>query len=248
MLLFGIDVSSVQGQIDWDKVAGATLPATLGGGKVRFALGKCGNGNTEVNGLDADTFFLRNAAGAKRVGIPFGPYHFLYPLPTIQGAAFAGRDPREQARAHWKATGGVGASKGEIPMFRDLEWPYPQDWPHWGCSKNQIADWDAIYKDEYETLSGRVSGLYTDRYFWTSIGGPALNAQAAGPLWTAQPRETMPGDADRPTPWAPFAGWSIWQWTGTGATAKGIAVPGVPSLVDGNVIFDETGLANLLAL
>lgn len=64
--LKGIDVSSYQGNIDWDKVKP----------QIDFAILRCGWGS-DVTKQD-DGKFKRNVAECKRLGIPFGVYLYSY--------------------------------------------------------------------------------------------------------------------------------------------------------------------------
>lgn len=63
----GIDVSTYQGDIDWDKVKRAGI---------EFAIIRCGYGS-DIASQD-DNKFSRNVEGAKRVGIPYGVYLYSY--------------------------------------------------------------------------------------------------------------------------------------------------------------------------
>ncbi len=62
----GIDVSSYQGRIDWERVKPY----------IDFAIIRCGFGNN-VRSQD-DVYFERNARMCKELGIPFGVYLFSY--------------------------------------------------------------------------------------------------------------------------------------------------------------------------
>lgn len=65
----GIDVSSHQGKIDWDKVKNSG---------VQFAMLRAGYGsNTETQ---TDKFVLENARECNRLGIPYGLYLYSYAL------------------------------------------------------------------------------------------------------------------------------------------------------------------------
>lgn len=71
MMLRGIDVSTHQGTIDWDEVAGAGLS---------FAIIKATQGRSEATaGLRnfTDSKFKRNIAEAHRIGLRVGVYHYL---------------------------------------------------------------------------------------------------------------------------------------------------------------------------
>ena len=72
----GIDVSTHNGKIDWNKVYG----------EIDFAMIRCGYGK---NGVDAQ--FKNNADACKGFGIPFGVYFFSYAMNTIEAKAEARR-------------------------------------------------------------------------------------------------------------------------------------------------------------
>lgn len=65
--MFGIDVSSNNGVIDWDKVKAQG---------VEFAILRCGIGSDYAN--QDDTQFARNYIECKRLGIPVGTYLYSY--------------------------------------------------------------------------------------------------------------------------------------------------------------------------
>ena len=62
----GIDVSSYQGRIDWNKVKD----------EIDFAIIRCGWGNDDVR--QDDVYYERNARLCKELGIPFGVYLYSY--------------------------------------------------------------------------------------------------------------------------------------------------------------------------
>lgn len=63
----GIDVSSWQGEINWDQVAESGID---------FAMIRCGFSSIESGEIKEDNQFLRNIKEANRVGIPVGIYYF----------------------------------------------------------------------------------------------------------------------------------------------------------------------------
>lgn len=65
--LQGIDVSSWQGQIDWDRVKAYGID---------FAIIRCGYGMDQTD--QDDTYFEYNASECERVGIPYGVYLYSY--------------------------------------------------------------------------------------------------------------------------------------------------------------------------
>lgn len=65
-MLKGIDVSFVQGRVDWDKLKG----------NIDFAIIRCGYGNNQAN--QDDVQWARNVAECNRLGIPWGTYLYSY--------------------------------------------------------------------------------------------------------------------------------------------------------------------------
>ena len=70
----GIDVSTFQGNIDWDQVKAS--------GKVDFALIRAGYGN-DLTEQD-DIWFERNVTECDRVGISWGAYLYSYAVTPEQ--------------------------------------------------------------------------------------------------------------------------------------------------------------------
>lgn len=171
MTIRGIDVSAVQGHVDWDAVARSG---------VRFAFLKCATGNE--GGLDPR--YRENVQNARSAGITIGPYNFAYPLPL--NAGHPGRGPREQAENHFGKAGGLGNAQGDLPPVLDLEWPAPENWPHWFTSAALIRDWGLGYLARYEELSGRVPMVYTYPWFWGKVAASGeVGDYARYPLWLA---------------------------------------------------------------
>jgi lysozyme len=177
-LIKGIDVSIIQGNIDWQAVANTG---------VKFMVSRCGVGN---NGIDIN--YAKNIAGAKAVGIKVMAYNFVFPLPPVSGQPL--RDPTKQAQYHFKA------AQGELAAM-DLEWPTPDQWAKWGCSAQQITEWSLVYLQEYKRLSGQNCLVYTYPYFAQAI---KLTADFESyPLWIAS-YETNP---TIPKPWNDWVMW-----------------------------------------
>jgi lysozyme len=224
----GIDVSSEQGVIDWQLVAGAGI---------KFALIKCGNGN---DGIDEQ--FAANVAGAKAYGITVGCYQFLFPIGLASTVADPNRQPEEQAKLHFGWSSGLGCAAGDIQPFVDAEWPATAaDIAAYGCSPAQIRDWLSRYKQAYESESGCLIGLYTDQYWWDQNGCGALTDYAAAPFWSADPQAVtaLPVAPMQPRVYAPFQSWSIWQYSWQ------LVIPGIADEVDGDCIPDQNTFAAL---
>lgn len=217
--IHGIDVSSVQGNIQWPLVA-------LHG--IRFAWIKCGQGND-----GADPMFARNVAGCRQTGIYPGAYWFCYNLPSRKDGD--GRSPREEAERFFRLSGGLGRMPGELPPAIDCEWPEVGDWGKWGCTAQQISDWHREFACHVTQLWGRVPILYTYPFFWRSVSAAADVGWAAQyPLWIAnymhiEKKEPPSGAAPIiPRPWWD---WNVWQWSAN----KGLRIPGILTDIDRNV-------------
>lgn len=174
----GIDISVIQGNIDFNAVAAQDI---------KFCIIKGAEGN---KGIDPN--LNKNLAGCKAAGILTGVYSFLYPLPTIPSQPT--RDPKWQAQKHFEA------AQGELG-FIDLEWSAPQDWSKWGQSASQICDWTLTYLEEYTRLNGKVPVLYSYPYFIKAIKPPQDFANY--PLWIASYQNTPA----IPAPWTDWVMW-----------------------------------------
>lgn len=69
VILRGIDVSWVQGDIDWEAVSKSGID---------FAIIRVGRGDIDGTGPKEDTHFFRNIQGANRYGIDVGVYFYSY--------------------------------------------------------------------------------------------------------------------------------------------------------------------------
>jgi lysozyme len=182
----GIDVSTVQGAVDWPAVAAAGYT---------FAIVKCGQGNS---GFDPD--YTKNVAGARAAGLKVAAYHFVYPLPPQVGNP--SRAPEAQAKLHFDHAG------PDIVACIDCEWPAPQDWAKWGCTASQINAWILAYLSAYQALSNATPIVYTYPDWAAHVGfTPEF---AAYPLWAASYQLNAPLI---PHPWTD---WVLWQNSGGG--------------------------------
>jgi len=207
MRIRGIDVSSVQGTIDWNAVAATG---------VRFVMRKCGNGNNPP-----DPGFATDIAGARAAGLVLGAYHVGFPLPLSD--LHPHRGPADQATAHFEACQGLGSNPGELPPALDLEWPVPgtEEWVKYGCSTAQVRDWALQYLAAAASLWGRTPLLYDGfPIYWSSIGGPSEPAFARYPLWVVEYplgyKGTPPPEGVEPPIPGPWSSWALWQHSGGG--------------------------------
>lgn len=233
-MIFGVDVWSGYGNIDWVKARDE--------GEVRFAIIKCTQGNDGV-----DPKFKANAKGCQDAGIPHAPYLFGYPL--RDDPKKPGRSPEWQARKLYADCGGYA----DMPPVLDLEWPPHYErvkgtsqiidrWAQWGIDGAFIAEWGLRCLAELERLFGRVPILYTYPDFWQSLGEAGRSLEwSKYPLWIANythSSEGLPREGSKPIVPAPWKEWSIWQYSADGSPVR---VPGVPACpLDRNCMREET--------
>jgi GH25 family lysozyme M1 (1,4-beta-N-acetylmuramidase) len=191
-LIKGIDISTIQGNVDFAAVAATG---------VQFVVCRCGVGNGGKDGK-----YDQNIANARAAGIKVAAYHFIYPLPPQANQPL--RDPVKQAQLH-------AGWAGDVPVVCcDLEWPAPQDWAKWGCSAAQIVQWTVTYLEAYEAATGIRPVVYTYPYFAAAIKLPSDFGQKYK-LWIASYQ------AGHPAVPAPWTDWVMWQDSGgTGPTAQ----------------------------
>lgn len=194
-LIKGIDISTIQGNVDFAAVAATG---------VQFVICRCGVGN---GGKDA--LYDHNIAAAQAAGLKVAAYNFVYPLPPLASQPL--RDPVKQAQLH-------AGWAGNVPVVCcDLEWPTPQDWAKWGCSAAQIVQWTITYLEAYEAASGVRPIVYTYPNFAQSIHLPPSFGQTYK-LWIASYQAT-------PYIPAPWTDWVLWQNSGgTQHLPNGVAV------------------------
>lgn len=186
-MINGIDVSSVQGHVDWQAVAASGI---------QFAFVKCFTGNDGV-----DPFYDTNVTNALAAGLYVGSYFFVYPLPDAPG--HVNRDPVGQAQLHF--------SHCKTPIFAaDLEWPAPgPDWAKWGIDGSFLNDWCLKYLETFTSLAGSQPLVYTYPYWAAAVQFRQDFAQYK--LWVAsyepEPAVIQPWGKDN---------WVVWQTTGGG--------------------------------
>jgi lysozyme len=178
-MIKGIDVSSVQGHIDFNAVAASGI---------EFVICKCYTGNDGM-----DNCYINNINNATNASIKAGTYNFVYPLPT--DPSHPNRDPAGQAALHFAAT------KTNLVVC-DAEWPTPDLFTQWGVSATFINDWLLQYLEAYTQLSGVAPLLYTYPYYSKSIGFTQDFAQYK--LWIAS---YVPNQPVIPAPWNDWVIW-----------------------------------------
>lgn len=144
--MIGVDVSTWQDTIDWEKAKKAG---------VEFAMIRIGFGHNSKNKIVMDNQYKKNIVNAKKAGIPVGVYFFSY--------AKSVEEAREQAKYI------VDILDGET-----LELPIAFDWENWSkfnsynislTDINLIAD---TFINEV-TKHGYQGTLYSSKYYLENI-------------------------------------------------------------------------------
>ena len=154
----GIDVSGLQGDIDWQQVKDAGID---------FAILKIGNINAhEVDGWYTDSRFQRNISECERLGIPYGVYVYSYAQNADEAVTGANRI--------------ANLLKGHsptLPVYLDLEDNSIKDTDH-----------AAIATAFCNTISaaGYTPGIYASAsWFKNILTDPCFNTSGWN-IWTAQ--------------------------------------------------------------
>lgn len=153
----GIDVSSNQGTIDWERVASAGIT---------FAYIRASDG------IDwEDPKLISYAAGAKAVGIEIGAYHVLRPR----------RGPQDAERQAWQFLERMRRAECTLVPMLDVEDTKSTR----GLPGTAWADAVRQWLNVLDNATGQLSLIYTYPGFWDGI--PALHAPDLGahPLWIA---------------------------------------------------------------
>ena len=183
----GIDVSSLQGTVDW---------ATAAANGAKFAYIKSTEATSYVN-----PYLVAQYTGAYAAGIIRGTYHFALPDRST-GAA--------QASFFLANLGGWSPDGLTLPPMLDMEYN-PYGATCYGQSPAQLAAWIADFSGTVNAATGRYPTIYTTTDWWTYCLGNNTSFGATNPLFIANYAAT-PGVM--PPGWDAQ---SIWQyaWLGT---------------------------------
>lgn len=179
--LQGIDVSSWQGRIDWDKVKAAGID---------FAIIRCGYGMDQTD--QDDEYFEFNASECERVGIPYGVYIYSYAdsvyraeseadhvLRLIQGHSLSYPVYFDMEDASTLSVGKDGlaaiatafcskitAAGYPVGIYANLNWwtnyltdPCFDNWYRWMAQYNSSCSYTGTYAMWQYTSSGTVDGI-----------------------------------------------------------------------------------------
>ena len=185
----GIDVSSNQGQVDWDSVIEA-------GKAFGFA-------RATIGGHQADAQFSANWQSMSDAGILRGAYHFFWPLTPWQ----------DQAANFIRTVGAL--NEGDLPPVLDLEEAVPKSDPlKRDAWKDIPADQRLPMIQNWLAQVGQELGMqpmiYTRQNFIESLLENNVSAMAACALWIAHYKVPQPSI---PPSWT---SWTFWQYSETG--------------------------------
>jgi len=193
-ILAGIDVSDVDGGLDWPSVASAG---------VSFAWIKATQGEGFVSPTFADQW-----SGAAAAGLTRGAYHFFDP--TVDGLT--------QANNFLGVVGSLSST--DLPPAVDIECPDtdPNCLGYQGGTGEEpgavIASRLSAFMSAVQTATGKVPVVYTFRTYFAGNLVPTT-AFAGDTLWIADHSHPCPVD---PRPWTTAR---FWQYSWTAPVAGG---------------------------
>jgi len=220
-MIRGVDVSAIQGRVDWDALRSA-------GAEFAWMRGVVGNEYRDAR-------VRENIAEAKRAGVFPGVYCFAFPLPKLTPEAQV-----DYWVGKFEADGDLpGRAYGELPPALDLEWPPPEEkdkvsgrlidtWAKWGVTGASILRWGAKALIRMHQHWGCWPALYTYPYFWKrAVAGVSkteldelLEVYGNCLWWGADYKASgrVPQDGERPFTPAPWNdGRNVfWQHDGNG--------------------------------
>jgi GH25 family lysozyme M1 (1,4-beta-N-acetylmuramidase) len=184
--VYGDDVSSYQGNVNWSQVA------TAGG---QFAYVKATEGTYYTN-----PYFAQQYSGSRDAGLIRGAYAFAIPSYS-SGSAQA---------SYFAAHGGGWAADGHtLPGVLDMEYnPYGPEC--YGLSTSAMVSWIGDFVGSYHALTGRWPVIYTTADWWSACTGNYAGFAANDPLWIANYASTA---GPLPAGWSSF---TFWQYADAG--------------------------------
>ncbi|MFJ6670735.1 lysozyme [Actinosynnema sp. NPDC091369] len=164
-VVYGIDVSGHQGNVDWNY--------WWGQGK-RFAYVKATESTTYRN-----PYFAQQYNGSYNVGMIRGAYHFA--LPDRSAGA-------TQADYFVNNGGGWSRDGKTLPGALDMEYnPYGSTC--YGLSQASMTAWIKSFSDRYQARTGRWPVIYTSTSWWSQcVNG---DFSSTNPLWVARYSSTV---------------------------------------------------------
>lgn len=183
--VYGIDVSSHQGAMNWQNIAAAGNS---------FVYVKATEGTTYVN-----PYFDGQYNGAKDAGLYAGAYVFARP----------DGDPVRQADHFYRHAQYLRDGR-TLPLMLDLEGPYGSLKDKyglcWGRGDSSMVRWIKSFVDRVERKSGSPMLIYTNNWWWSQCTGnsKAFTKQYLNTAyWSSTPPTELP---------ASWTHWTFWQY------------------------------------
>ena len=175
----GIDVSSYQGNIDWEEAKKS----------IEFAIIRCGYGNNIAS--QDDVYYRRNVEECTRFGIPFGVYLFSY----ATDIAMSQSEVEHTLRL-------IKDYQLEYPVFIDIETRAQLNLPkeeliaivkHY-CEEIEKAGYYVGIYASLSTLNGILNSSELDTYDkWVAEWGKDFTYKGKSGLWQHTDNDRIPG-------------------------------------------------------
>jgi len=185
--LYGLDVSSYQGDVDWSAVASDGAA---------FAYIKATEGSYYTN-----PYFAQQYDGSYDVGLVRGAYAFA--IPNYSSGA---------TQADYLAdNGGAWSADGKtLPAALDIEYNPYSGGECFGLSQSAMRTWISDFVDEYHSRTTRWPVVYSTYDWWNTCTGNWSGLAANDPLWIAcycSTAGTLP---------AGYSFYTFWQYASSG--------------------------------
>jgi GH25 family lysozyme M1 (1,4-beta-N-acetylmuramidase) len=185
-VVYGMDVSAYQGNVDWGS-------AYANG--ARFAYIKATEGTYYTN-----SYFTQQYNGSYGVGMIRGSYHFAIPADS------SGATQADYFIAHGGGWSGDGKT---LPGALDIEYnPYGSTC--YGLSQSSMLSWIADFSNTYHSREGVYPVIYTTTDWWVTCTGNSGAFASTNPLWLAR-YASSPGTL--PAGWGFY---TFWQYADSG--------------------------------
>lgn len=197
-VIYGIDVSHHQGNIDWDRTS-KELKRVNNNKNSGFAILRVGYSNRSGNGgLIFDKQIYANIAGCEKYGVPMGIYFYSYDKSSEASAKTAA----EVVKA-------ISGHRFGYPIYIDVEYePFNKGTDGSGRNRSQVkADNTAIIKAALDVFekSGYYAAVYCSNDFFKNYTN--LNELKDFDKWEAAYRSSDPKDITN----------GLWQYSSTNA-------------------------------
>ncbi len=185
-VVYGMDVSSYQGNVDW---------STAYANGARFAYVKATEGTSYTN-----PYFAQQYNGSYNVGMIRGAYHFALPG-NSSGTA--------QADYFVDHGGGWSADGKTLPGALDIEYN-PYGATCYGLSQSSMVSWIQAFSNEYHARTSRYPTIYSTTDWWTTCTGNSSAFASNSPLWIARYASSA---GTLPAGWSYY---TFWQYADSG--------------------------------